>query len=282
MPRTAKEKVEGYQATIDALNQRLEQLSMEKAQLQSYNSLLQKVARNQQDQGAGMAALVPSPAQADPHAKLTAVYAQLVSFLKLRRPNVPYTAHSIKNMPASEWQQIVPELHVLLGRCLIDGGHVVGSPAHERLVELVNGMHQTLLGMAEVHPKLWRQVELGMKRMGPCSSETWRRVLEAMRLTPAQKAHLVDSRQRLLQSMQDVVNQRKQIAAVLQVAVPGMDGDTTNASIFVQASDAASELQGSLDDEHRAVITFIRDYYCSESSHLSKKPGARWRPAPTA
>ncbi|KAK9817685.1 hypothetical protein WJX72_000611 [[Myrmecia] bisecta] len=263
-----KEKVEEYKATIETLTQQLEALKMEKAQLQDYNSLLQKVARNRDEQSTSIVAPMPAQVPASQQAKLNAMCAAILEFMQRLQPHRrdlprPLTVDFIKNQTASQhfaWRQ---EYITQLGSSLLDGGDVVDSPAHKRLVELIQGHRRIALGMADVHPRLWRQLESGLKSQ-PCPQGTWRRVLEAMALTPEQKRHLLESRQRLLRKMQDIVHQRKKIVSVLQVAVPGMERDHKNATSFVRASQAADELQASLDAEHRAVVQFLRDGYCSE------------------
>ncbi|KAK9818146.1 hypothetical protein WJX72_007784 [[Myrmecia] bisecta] len=278
-----KDKVEEYKATIQQMGKQLESLKVEKAQLQGYNGLLQKVARLRDAQS--RVELAPAgPVPSSQESKIAALNADILAFLEVLRPQRadmpwPPTIAWVNSLSMGDHPRLHQDYIERLGSCLVEGGETVGSPAHQRLVELVERNRKVELGMAEVHPRLWRTMQLGLKgRRSPKAA--WRRVLEAMQLLPEQKAHLLHSRQRFLQKLQCVDQQRKKIGAVLQDAVPGAAERSENAACFVQASQAADELQASLNAEHRAVMEFMRDCLCSEVITPVQEARRKIEPAP--
>ncbi|KAK9818329.1 hypothetical protein WJX72_010687 [[Myrmecia] bisecta] len=267
-----KEKMDDYKQTVDRLNQQLEDMKMEKARLESQNRLLQKVARNKQELEGQIAAFAPAAQQsrASKEEQLEAVMQLLSDFIKVVSPNMPshVDARFLRNADERTHAQFRKIYNTELAKCLANGGDVVGSPAHLRLVELIEGKHKIMLGMAATSSRLWREISrnsCNCGSQGPLPTDLWRRVVATMQLSPVQKAHLLDARRNLLLRIQDIVRQRRRIVAVLQVAVPCIDQlEHKNAVSFVQASQAADELQANLESEHQAVSQFVREVFCSE------------------
>ncbi|CAD7695994.1 unnamed protein product [Ostreobium quekettii] len=254
-----KAKVHGLHKEIEDLRSTVENLQLENGSLQSQNGILQKVLAMRDEQIRVMQESSKQLLEAAPEADVEGVQLArtTVTLSELRKGSVMrITADNLKKMTPEEvikiWQDYVTEISSALVEASSDGD------AEARIEKLINEVCMLCMRFAVLNPvscKMWttRQYHLSEAE----ELKRWQSVITTLDMSKTQKEEIVALRKMLLQKLQQLVEERRQLNMTIQTTLPSSTVGHRIDLEYLKANQAVVRLKEILRSEHNAMLDFV-------------------------
>jgi len=255
-----KAKVQDLHRQIEDLKGTVENLQLENTSLQSQNSILQKVLAMRDEQISVMqeeSKILDNASETDTDVEKVCRPATGVTLSALHGKVVHITSDMLKKMKPEElmrlWQEYVTEI----SSALVEA-NTLDPKALERIETLMNEVCMLCMRFAVLNPiscKMWttRQYHLSEAE----ELKKWEVVMSTLDLAKEQKREIVTLRKMLLQKLQQMVEERRQLNMTIQTSLPSSTVGHRIDLEYLKANQAVVRLKEILRSEHNAMLDFI-------------------------
>ncbi|KAK9916110.1 hypothetical protein WJX75_008722 [Coccomyxa subellipsoidea] len=247
-----KMKKATLESQVAELSGRLAALSQEKTRLENRNNILEKVVKLKEEYITDLESKGPTsdlpPAQSN-------LNEALHDFYKVVHEN-PCLHYDGSNISLSAIQKTHKAYIDTLAKCLVEGAEDPTTPAHKRMCDLIRADRAVMARIGLLSEKLYmivasQQVMPGDKPLGKPDMQHWRDVLDAVKLSIAQKEAVLAARHELLSRMGSIVANRQPIVQAIAANADGGDF-----AVQFERRETIEQLQNNLKEEYRAVFDF--------------------------
>jgi len=253
-----KSKVQGLHKEISDLKTTVDNLQLENGSLQSQNGILQKVLAMRDEQIRVMqesSKILDTSPDADGEGLMVPRTTLTLSELH-KGTEMRITADMLKKMTPEEvikiWQDYVTEISSVL----VDAN--VSSEAEARIEKLINEVCMLCMRFSVLNPvscKIWttRQYHLSETE----ELKRWQSVMTTLDMNKAQKQEIIALRKMLLQKLQQLVEERRQLNMTIQTTLPSSTVGHRIDLEYLKANQAVVRLKEILRSEHNAMLDFV-------------------------
>lgn len=267
-----KARTSELETKVAELQQRIQNLTVENANLESRNNILEKLVAMRDDKINRMRCTQQSKGSADQG--FAADFEELLTLtVKGEGAELVLSSEDLKKMSHEELAALWNEYVIKLGHYLMQAGPNNTGPAAAQVealadevcklvmrVSLLNPCTAKLLGVTEVakpgepHVKRVPQSNLAP---GINNYEMWPGIIRCMDLTKQQKSEMRQLRRLYMHKMTKIMEQRREISAVLMASIPAGGEGREIALEYLRAHDQIDKLKANLRDEHTLVLDFV-------------------------
>ncbi|CAL5224700.1 g7427 [Coccomyxa viridis] len=262
-----KEKMHDFERQVEELSSRVSTLMREKANLESRNSLLERVVQLKDSSESA-----PPQGSLDMCAEEMALCSSIADFRNsMYNFEEPWSAVDVRGVTDKILMQLFDAYPKELMQCMLDvSSQTAEDPSYQRIVHLVKALGNMVLQLTMQEPKRVAELTCEFKKQIPPDAATlWIKCLEAVSLSKSQRQRIVELRSNLFKRISSILERRRVILQHLEESMPK---DTTNITslhnvhkdCYHKALEASEELRESLELEHKAVGSFIAAWYAGD------------------
>lgn len=255
-----KAKVLDLHKQIDGLRGIVDNLQMENSSLQSQNSILQKVLAMRDEQINVMQEnnkMLESVQDVETDSEKRCRTSTGITLSGLQGKVMHITSEMLKKMKPEELMQLWQDYVTEISSALVEANSMAPE-ALQRIEKLINEVCMLCMRFAVLNPvscKMWatRQYHLSEAE----ELKRWESVMSTLDLTKEQKREVVTLRKMLLQKLQQLVEERRQLNMTIQTSLPSSTVGHRIDLEYLKANQAVIRLKEILRSEHNAMLDFV-------------------------
>lgn len=255
-----KAKVLDLHRQIDDLRGVVDNLQLENSSLQSQNSILQKVLAMRDEQITVMqenTKILEAAQDVETDSEKICRTSTGFTLSALQGKVVHITSEMLKKMKPEELMQLWQDYVTEISSALVEVNSM-DPEVMQRIEKLINEVCMLCMRFAVLNPvscKMWatRQYHLSEAE----ELKRWEAVMSTLDLTKEQKREIVTLRKMLLQKLQQLVEERRQLNMTIQTSLPSSTVGHRIDLEYLKANQAVVRLKEILRSEHNAMLDFV-------------------------
>ena len=270
-----KAKINELHQQITTLEQRVEQLVMENASLQSHNSLLEKVLAMRDEHIKLVQQQQAVESEQTEQEKEYGTRRSSLSLTAIKGKELKLSTESLKKMTPEDVMQIWHTYVTEISSALVEFNSSTGGSTN-RIRELIEEVSKVFMRLCVINPlicKVWVVREYHTSEIEELRK--WQSVLGQLKLSEIQKTELVQLRRLYIDQLQGLVDERKKLHLTIQTILVSQTVAHKIALEHLKTNQTVIRLRDILRVENNAMLQF-----CSTIIHKvisSDSIGERWR-----